>query len=203
MLTITQAFVVLIIFLLIVEFFKLQKARKQFPPGPAPLPLLGNLVHLKFQFHRDLLMELAKTHGNIYTLWFGWAPVIILNGYQAVKDGMTTHPEDVSGRMVSPFFRAMAKGKGIILASGRSWKQQRRFGIMTLRCLGMGKKGLEYRVQEEASHLVDVFVNLKGIYLLRNQMLFSPGSVSSVCKLTYPFLGSGWVQSGVSKFTKA
>ncbi|XP_074768298.1 cytochrome P450 2J6-like [Athene noctua] len=162
MLTISQAFVVLIIFLLTVEFFKLRKACKQLPPGPAPLPLLGNLVHLNFQFHRDLLMELAKTHGNIYTLWFGWTPVIILNGYQAVKDGMTTHPEDVSGRMVSPFFRALAKGKGIILASGRHWKQQRRFGITTLRSLGMGKRGLEYRVQEEASHLVEFFLNLKG-----------------------------------------
>uniref|UniRef100_A0A8C0IAU1 Uncharacterized protein n=1 Tax=Bubo bubo TaxID=30461 RepID=A0A8C0IAU1_BUBBB len=42
---------------------------------------------------------------------------------------------------------------GIILASGHHWKQQRRFGITTLRSLGMGKKGLEYRVQEEASHL--------------------------------------------------
>jgi len=55
---------------------------------------------------------------------------------------------------------------GILLASGRSWKQQRRFGIMTLRNLGMGKKGLEYRVQEEAAHLVEIFRNLKGIYLL-------------------------------------
>ncbi|RMC02035.1 hypothetical protein DUI87_21197 [Hirundo rustica rustica] len=98
----------------------------------------------------------------MYTLWFGWTPVVILNGFQAVKDGMTTHPEDVSGRLVSPFFRALAKGKGIILASGSSWKQQRRFGIMTLRNLGMGKKGLEHRVQEEASHLVEFFVNLKG-----------------------------------------
>ncbi|XP_041898116.1 cytochrome P450 2J4-like isoform X2 [Corvus kubaryi] len=162
MLTITQSLIGLIIFLLIVEFFRLRKACKQFPPGPTPLPLLGNLVHLNFQFHRDLLMELAKTHGNMYTLWFGWVPVVILNGFEAVKDGMTTHPEDVSGRLVSPFFRALAKGKGIILASGRSWKQQRRFGIMTLRNLGMGKKGLEHRVQEEASHLVELFVNLKG-----------------------------------------
>ncbi|KFQ15965.1 Cytochrome P450 2J6, partial [Leptosomus discolor] len=160
--TITQAFVVLIIVLLIVEFFRLQKACKELPPGPTPLPLFGSLVHMNFQFHRDLLMELAKIHGNIFTLWFGWTPVIILNGYKAVKDGMTTHPEDVSGRMLAPFFREMAKGKGVILANGHSWKQQRRFCIMTLRSLGMGKKVLEYRVQEEASHLVEFFANLKG-----------------------------------------
>lgn len=78
---------------------------------------------------------------------------------------------------------------GIILASGRSWKQQRRFGIMTLRNLGMGKKGLEHRVQEEASHLVEFFGNLKGILLAKKSGALQPGygSISSVCKLTYPF----------------
>lgn len=70
------------------------------------------------EFHHFVLFwhllhsQLAKTHGSMYTLWFGWFPVIILNGYQAVKAGMTTHPEDVSGRMLGPFFVAMAKRKG-------------------------------------------------------------------------------------------
>nr|XP_025950585.1 cytochrome P450 2J6-like isoform X2 [Dromaius novaehollandiae]XP_025950586.1 cytochrome P450 2J6-like isoform X2 [Dromaius novaehollandiae] len=105
--------------------------------------------------------ELAKIHGNVFTLWFGWAPVIILNGFQAVKDGMTTHPEDISGRLVSPFFRAMAKGKGIMLATGHTWKQQRRFALRTLRNLGLGKRGLEHRVQEEACYLVEYFASMK------------------------------------------
>ncbi|KFP33958.1 Cytochrome P450 2J6, partial [Colius striatus] len=184
--TITQAFVVLLIVLLTVEFFRLKKVCKQLPPGPTPLPLLGNLLHLRFQFHRDLLMELAKTHGNMYTLWFGWNPVVILNGYQAVKDGLTTHPEDVSGRLVTPFFRAMAKGKGIILATGHSWKQQRRFCIMTLRNLGVGKKGLEHRVQEEASHLVESFMNLKGRPVDPSFRLFH--SISNViCALVFGY----------------
>uniref|UniRef100_A0A8C5UCQ7 Uncharacterized protein n=1 Tax=Malurus cyaneus samueli TaxID=2593467 RepID=A0A8C5UCQ7_9PASS len=116
---------------------------------------LYSVLHLFFSWYLFHL-QLAKTHGNIFTLWFGWIPVIVLNGFQAVKDGMTTHPEDVSGRLLSPFFRGTPSG--IILASGRSWKQQRRFGIMTLRNLGMGKKGLEHRVQEEASHLVEIRV---------------------------------------------
>uniref|UniRef100_A0A7M4F0B6 Cytochrome P450 2J6-like n=1 Tax=Crocodylus porosus TaxID=8502 RepID=A0A7M4F0B6_CROPO len=157
MLTISQALVALIVFLLVMQFLNLQQARKHLPPGPVPLPLVGNLLQLKFQFHRDLLMKLAKTHGDIFTLWFGRTPIIILNGFHAVKDGLTTHPEDVSGRLLSPFFKTMAQGKGIMLATGHNWKRQRRFGMMILRNLGMGKKGLEYRVQEEAHHLLKYF----------------------------------------------
>ncbi|CAM9326843.1 unnamed protein product [Bubo scandiacus] len=162
MLTISQVLVALAVFLLIMQFLKLQRVRRQLPPGPIPLPIFGTLIQLNFQFNRDLLMKVAKIHGNIFTLWFGWAPVIVLNGYQAVKDGMTMYPEDVSGRLVSPFFRAMAKGKGIMLATGHTWKQQRRFALRTLRNLGLGKRGLEHRVQEEAHYLVAFFASMKG-----------------------------------------
>ncbi|XP_052541924.1 cytochrome P450 2J2-like [Tympanuchus pallidicinctus] len=161
MLSINQVMIALVVFLLVMQFLKLQRARRCLPPGPIPLPVLGTLLQLNFQINRDCLMKLAKTYGNVFTLWFGWAPVIVLNGFQAVKDGMTTHPEDVSGRLVSPFFRAMAKGKGIMLATGHTWKQQRRFALKTLRNLGLGKRGLEQRVQEEAQHLLEFFANLK------------------------------------------
>uniref|UniRef100_A0A7M4FYF1 Cytochrome P450 2J6-like n=1 Tax=Crocodylus porosus TaxID=8502 RepID=A0A7M4FYF1_CROPO len=152
MLTISQALVALIVFLLVMQFLNLQQARKHLPPGPVPLPLVGNLLQLKFQFHRDLLMKLAKTHGDIFTLWFGRTPIIILNGFHAVKDGLTTHPEDVSGPVSQE-----TNSSGIMLATGHNWKRQRRFGMMILRNLGMGKKGLEYRVQEEAHHLLKYF----------------------------------------------
>lgn len=52
---------------------------------------------------------------------------------------------------------------GIMLATGHTWKQQRRFALKTLRNLGLGKRGLEQRVQEEAQHLLEFFANLKGI----------------------------------------
>ncbi|XP_078523054.1 cytochrome P450 2J4-like [Lissotriton helveticus] len=58
--------------------------------------------------------------------------------------------------------KEISKGKGVILSSGHNWKQQRRFGLMTLRNLGLGKKSLEARIQEEAQSLVEYFATKKG-----------------------------------------
>ncbi|KAG8136310.1 hypothetical protein E2320_009265 [Naja naja] len=105
---------------------------------------------------------MSKIYGNIFTLWFGRYPVIILHGFQAVKEGLTTHPEDVSGRPLLSFFKALANNKGILLSSGQNWKQQRRFSMATLKTLGMGKSTLEYQIQEEAQNLVEVFRKTEG-----------------------------------------
>ncbi|XP_053166243.1 cytochrome P450 2J4-like isoform X2 [Hemicordylus capensis] len=50
----------------------------------------------------------------------------------------------------------------IIFSNGHTWKQQRRFGLVTLRKLGLGKTGLEHRIKEEAQQLVETFAEAKG-----------------------------------------
>ncbi|XP_061493495.1 cytochrome P450 2J6-like isoform X2 [Rhineura floridana] len=106
--------------------------------------------------------KLAKSYGDIFTIWFGSTPVIILDGFQAVKDGLTTHPEDVAGRPVFPFFRALANNKGLLLSTGSTWKHQRKFSLITLKSLGLGKSSLEYQIEEEARRLVEIFRNTQG-----------------------------------------
>ncbi|KYO47181.1 hypothetical protein Y1Q_0002200 [Alligator mississippiensis] len=158
MLMISEVLIFLVVSLVIAQFLKLQWAHRQLPPGPMPLPIFGSLWQLNFQANHKMLEKLAKLHGNIFTFWLGHTPAVVLYRFQAVKDGLTTHPEDVSGRMETPVFKQMANGKGILLSNGHTWKQQRRFGIISLRKLGMGKKSLEHRIQKEAHHLVDNFM---------------------------------------------
>uniref|UniRef100_A0A8C3HQ17 Cytochrome P450 2J6-like n=1 Tax=Chrysemys picta bellii TaxID=8478 RepID=A0A8C3HQ17_CHRPI len=105
--------------------------------------------------------QMAEVHGNIFTLWLGHTPGVVLHGFQAVKDGLNTHPEEFSGRLETPVFKRLGL-QCIMFSSGHTWKQQRRFGLMTLRNLGLGKKGLEHQIQEEARHLVGYFETVKG-----------------------------------------
>ncbi|NXF02049.1 CP2J6 protein, partial [Smithornis capensis] len=133
-----------------------------FPPGPTPFPIIGNLWWIKFRADHGSLKKLAKTYGNICTLWMGHRPMLVLYGFQAVKDGLTTNSEDVSGRLQTYVFNRMANGKGILVSSGLIWKQQRHFGIATLRKLGMGNKGMERGIQTEAHYLVEFFRDKDG-----------------------------------------
>uniref|UniRef100_A0A493T941 Cytochrome P450 family 2 subfamily J member 2 n=1 Tax=Anas platyrhynchos platyrhynchos TaxID=8840 RepID=A0A493T941_ANAPP len=133
----------LILFLWGVQFLKLQWKSRGFPPGPIPLPIVGGL---------------AKIYGNICTLWLGHKPMVVLYGFKAVKDGLTVNSEDVSGRLQTYMWLI----QGILVSNGLIWKHQRRFGIATLRKLGMGNKGMERGIQTEAYHLVKFFKDKDG-----------------------------------------
>jgi len=49
-------------------------------------------------------------YGNIYTLWLGKTPVLLLNGFQAVKDTLTGHGEYFCEQPIISFFRDVLGG---------------------------------------------------------------------------------------------
>ncbi|NXT84706.1 CP2J6 protein, partial [Zapornia atra] len=128
---------------------------RRFPPGPTPYPLFGNLLQMNFQIHHEILKKMAKIHGNVFTLWVSNTPVVVLQGFQALKEGLTVHAEDVAGRPITRAFDILTHGNGVMFSNGHAWKQQRRFGLATMRKMGVGKKDQEHRIQKEACHLVE------------------------------------------------
>uniref|UniRef100_A0A2D4HVZ4 Cytochrome P450 n=1 Tax=Micrurus lemniscatus lemniscatus TaxID=129467 RepID=A0A2D4HVZ4_MICLE len=147
----------------ILSYLKLIWSHKRYPPGPFPLPVIGSIWRLLgIGVSETTLKKLAKHYGNVYSLWGGSFHIIIFSGYQAVKEALIEHSEVFVDRPLTPCISNNIKNRGIIFSNGHTWKQQRRFGIVTMRKLGLGKRGMEFQIQEEAQQLVEFFADKKG-----------------------------------------
>ncbi|XP_058136268.1 cytochrome P450 2F5 [Dasypus novemcinctus] len=130
------------------------RAKGKLPPGPRPLPVLGNLLQLRTQDMLTSLTKLSKEYGSVYTVHLGPRRVVVLSGYQAVKEALVDQGEEFSGRGDYPVFFNFTKGNGIAFSNGERWKALRRFSVQILRNFGMGKRSIEERILEEGNFLL-------------------------------------------------
>ncbi|KAM4840187.1 cytochrome P450 2C9-like isoform X1 [Urocitellus parryii] len=141
--------------ILLLSLWRQRSGRGRLPPGPMPLPILGNILQIDAKNISESLTNLSKVYGPVFTVYLGLRPTVVLHGYEAVKEALIDHGEVFSGRGSFPVGDRASKGLGIILTTGSRWKVMRRFSLMTLRNFGMGKRSIEDRVQEEARCLVE------------------------------------------------
>ncbi|XP_067412758.1 cytochrome P450 2G1-like isoform X7 [Emydura macquarii macquarii] len=141
---------------------KQKQQTSKLPPGPTPLPLLGNVLQLSRTHLFKSLVTLGEKYGPVFTVYLGSRRVVVLCGHEAVKQALVDHGEVFGGRGRMPTLDRIFHGYGVIFANGERWKQLRQFSIMTLRNFGMGKRSLEERITEEAQCLVEEIRKTKG-----------------------------------------
>ncbi|XP_075717039.1 cytochrome P450 2K4-like [Rhinoderma darwinii] len=146
----------IVIFFLINVFRNTKQGKyKNFPPGPKPLPILGNILMLDMSKPYKTFCQLSKEYGTIFSVQMGMTKIVILCGYDTIKDALINNADVFSDRPHNPLFSKSIKEHGIIFANGENWKVMRRFTLSTLRDYGMGKKSLENRIVEEVECLVE------------------------------------------------
>ncbi|XP_060639625.2 cytochrome P450 2G1-like [Anolis sagrei] len=149
--------------LLIVLTWKQQRGKGLLPPGPTPLPILGNFFQLDRKDIMKSLVKMSEVYGPVFTMYLGMHPVVILCGYKAVKEALVDQAEEFSGRGQVPAFSKDFNKHGVVFSNGERWRQLRRFTLSTLRNFGMGKRSIEERIQEEAQYLVQEFRKMHGM----------------------------------------
>uniref|UniRef100_A0A8C3C2J3 Cytochrome P450 n=1 Tax=Cairina moschata TaxID=8855 RepID=A0A8C3C2J3_CAIMO len=155
-------FVLILLLIVKIQYFWKSHVNKNLPPGPKPLPIIGNLHILDLKKLDGTMIKLSETYGPVFRIQMGPKTVVVLSGYDTVKEALVNHADAFAGRPKIQIIKETGKGKGVIFSYGENWKVMRRFTLTTLRDFGMGKKAIEDRVVEEYGYLADVIESQKG-----------------------------------------
>jgi cytochrome P450 len=137
-----MALLTLLLPVLVVFFFlyHFHLKRRHLPPGPMPLPIVGNLLSMDPSAPHVTIANWAQVYGPIFTCWIGAKPAIMVTGYDEMKEAFVKQGDNYAARPDYFTSELVAAGKnGIINASGDKWKEQRRFSLQALREFGLGR----------------------------------------------------------------
>uniref|UniRef100_A0A8C6VCA5 Uncharacterized protein n=1 Tax=Naja naja TaxID=35670 RepID=A0A8C6VCA5_NAJNA len=163
----TGAILILLLFFLAILFLLKKGSSRNnsslnLPPGPRTIPILGNLHMIDLKRPHKTMIEWSKEYGPIFRIKLGFQEMVVLTGYETVKEALVNQADAFADRASVPIFEDAVKGFGIGSANGENWKVMRRFTLSTLRDYGMGKRTIEDKITEECSFLTKTMETYAG-----------------------------------------
>ncbi len=128
--------------------------RDELPPGPLPLPIIGNL-HLLGTSPHVAMKNISKKYGDIFRIYFGPQLAIVVTQIDLAVEGLIQKSVEFAGRPKTyTLDLASGNGKGIAFADyGLMWRLVRKIGHFSLRMYGDGLTHLEKLVVKESEEL--------------------------------------------------
>ncbi|XP_078575958.1 cytochrome P450 2D15-like [Branchiostoma floridae x Branchiostoma japonicum] len=92
-----ELFFVALVLLGVYLYVQNLRLRRKYPPGPRAWPIVGNLRELARGQHR-VFAEWRLKYGDVFTVWLGPRPAVVLSGQEAVKEALQKHGDVFSSR---------------------------------------------------------------------------------------------------------
>lgn len=105
---VTVFLLLFVIFLLISDQLRNRKP-KNYPPGPTPLPFIGNVYNLDTTQPHVHLTKLSDHYGNIFSLRLGSLNTVVVNTYSMVKKALTDQANIFTGRPTNDVLKRIIK----------------------------------------------------------------------------------------------
>ncbi|XP_050399728.1 cytochrome P450 2C8 [Patella vulgata] len=141
------------------------------PPGPTPLPMIGNIPSLLATDTIAAFARLRDEYGDIFSLVIGNGVLVVVNGYDTIKEVLVQNGDLFSERPQNLGYTKATKGLGIISTNGVKWKEQRRFALSTLRDFGMGRVQMFDRITNECQKCLNNFAKQDGRHFDPDQVI--------------------------------
>ncbi|KFM67322.1 Cytochrome P450 2J2, partial [Stegodyphus mimosarum] len=127
--------------------------RKNFPPGPMGLPIVGYLPFLTKNVHLKL-MDLGKKYGEVFSVRLGSEAIVILNSANVIREAFSK--SEFLGRPPHTSFSLFDSNSPFFDTNIHVWQEQRRFVVQSMKDLGLGKSKIEGHILEEISNFLEV-----------------------------------------------
>ncbi|KAI3372394.1 hypothetical protein L3Q82_022886, partial [Scortum barcoo] len=149
------------------------------PPGPTPWPLVGNLLQMGDQIHLSLT-RMRLQYGDVFKMRLGSLTVVVLSGYNTIRQALVRQGEALAGRPDLFTFSAVANGTSMTFSEkyGPAWMLHKKLCKNALRSFSQAEpRGsgatclLEEHVCAEAAEMVEV---------IREQAAAAKGDVTGI-----------------------
>ena len=146
--------IVPILLYVLVSYIEQLLELRKFPPGPFPLPIIGNLHSLGEKPHQTLA-EYSKKYGSVFSISFGLRRVVIISDIAATREALVQKGNIFAGRAKSYSVELATRGyKDIAFKDyGPLWKILRKIGHSSLKTYGEGKESFEKSMVKESEEL--------------------------------------------------
>ncbi|XP_006382522.3 cytochrome P450 76A2 [Populus trichocarpa] len=107
--------------------YRRSEEQGQLPPGPRPLPVVGNIFQLGWAPHESFT-NLARVHGPIMTIWLGSMCNVVISSSEVAREMFKNHDAVLAGRKIYEAMKGDFGNEGSIITAqyGPHWRMLRR-----------------------------------------------------------------------------